>query len=225
MNYVCERLTVPPAEAYGVATFYAMFSTEERPPDGAARLRRHRLPAARGRRARPGSSNGVESNDGRQVVREPLPRALRASPPRASCRSSGEDGTADDTQLPEVSLERLRAVRCRGGASDRPRSTHRIARPTDRTTCGSSGGSGASIPRSIDDYRAHGGYEALRLALEHGPEWTIREITDAKLMGRGGAAFPTGREVEGGRRAAGATRTTSSATPTRASRARSRTAS
>src|SRR5687767_15497299 len=31
MNYVCERLSVPPAEAYGVATFYAMFSTEERP--------------------------------------------------------------------------------------------------------------------------------------------------------------------------------------------------
>ena len=31
MNYVCERLMVPPAEAYGVATFYAMFSTEERP--------------------------------------------------------------------------------------------------------------------------------------------------------------------------------------------------
>ena len=26
LNYVCERLTVPPAEAYGVATFYAMFS-------------------------------------------------------------------------------------------------------------------------------------------------------------------------------------------------------
>src|SRR5262245_26785056 len=31
LNYVCERLTVPPAEAYGVATFYAMFSVEERP--------------------------------------------------------------------------------------------------------------------------------------------------------------------------------------------------
>jgi NADH-quinone oxidoreductase subunit F len=47
-------------------------------------------------------------------------------------------------------------------------------------------------PRSIDDYRAHGGYEALRLALEHGPEWTLREVTDSRLMGRGGAAFPTG---------------------------------
>src|SRR5262245_13663081 len=31
LNYVCERLTVPPAEAYGVATFYAMFSVQERP--------------------------------------------------------------------------------------------------------------------------------------------------------------------------------------------------
>ncbi|HLA92052.1 MAG TPA: NAD(P)H-dependent oxidoreductase subunit E, partial [Actinomycetota bacterium] len=30
LRYVCERLTVPPAEAYGVATFYAMFSTEPR---------------------------------------------------------------------------------------------------------------------------------------------------------------------------------------------------
>ena len=31
LNYVCERLTVPPAEAYGVATFYAMFSVDEQP--------------------------------------------------------------------------------------------------------------------------------------------------------------------------------------------------
>ncbi|HKZ30056.1 MAG TPA: NAD(P)H-dependent oxidoreductase subunit E, partial [Acidimicrobiia bacterium] len=32
LNYICRRLTVPPAEAYGVATFYAMFSTKPRPP-------------------------------------------------------------------------------------------------------------------------------------------------------------------------------------------------
>jgi len=30
LNYVSERLTVPPAEAYGVATFYAMFSVQPR---------------------------------------------------------------------------------------------------------------------------------------------------------------------------------------------------
>ncbi len=52
MNYVCERLTVPPAEAYGVATFYAMFSTEERPTTVRARLRRHRVPPTWGSRHR-----------------------------------------------------------------------------------------------------------------------------------------------------------------------------
>ncbi|MGH9749053.1 MAG: complex I 51 kDa subunit family protein, partial [Candidatus Polarisedimenticolia bacterium] len=47
---------------------------------------------------------------------------------------------------------------------------------------------------SLDDYRAHGGYEALRRAFLIGPEAVIREVTDAKLLGRGGAAFPTGRK-------------------------------
>ena len=32
MNHVCRRLSVPPAEAYGVATFYALLSTTPRPP-------------------------------------------------------------------------------------------------------------------------------------------------------------------------------------------------
>ena len=32
LNYICKRLAVPPAEAYGVATFYALFSTTARPP-------------------------------------------------------------------------------------------------------------------------------------------------------------------------------------------------
>src|SRR6266536_163817 len=31
LGYICRRLTVPPAEAYGVASFYALFSLEPRP--------------------------------------------------------------------------------------------------------------------------------------------------------------------------------------------------
>ncbi|MFC7741338.1 NAD(P)H-dependent oxidoreductase subunit E [Nocardiopsis composta] len=31
LGYICRRLTVPPAEAYGVATFYSMLSLRERP--------------------------------------------------------------------------------------------------------------------------------------------------------------------------------------------------
>ena len=51
-------------------------------------------------------------------------------------------------------------------------------------------------PASLDDYRAHGGYAALRRALELGPEGVIREVKDSKLLGRGGAAFPTGVKWE-----------------------------
>src|SRR6478609_5850792 len=32
LNYVCLRLTIPPAEAYGVASFYALFALEPRAP-------------------------------------------------------------------------------------------------------------------------------------------------------------------------------------------------
>ena len=49
-------------------------------------------------------------------------------------------------------------------------------------------------PASLDDYLANRGYEALRHALAMGPEGVIGEVTDAKLVGRGGAAFPTGRK-------------------------------
>jgi NADH-quinone oxidoreductase subunit F len=55
---------------------------------------------------------------------------------------------------------------------------------------------GVVDPTSLDDYRTHGGYEALRRALDIGPEATIREVKDARLLGRGGAAFPTGVKWE-----------------------------
>ncbi|MEJ7695705.1 MAG: NAD(P)H-dependent oxidoreductase subunit E [Candidatus Limnocylindrales bacterium] len=32
LNYISRRLSVPPAEAYGVATFYALYATRPRPP-------------------------------------------------------------------------------------------------------------------------------------------------------------------------------------------------
>jgi NADH-quinone oxidoreductase subunit F len=49
---------------------------------------------------------------------------------------------------------------------------------------------------SLDDYRHLGGYEALRKALEIGPEGVLREVTASRLLGRGGAAFPTAKKWE-----------------------------
>jgi NADH-quinone oxidoreductase subunit F len=46
-------------------------------------------------------------------------------------------------------------------------------------------------PSSLGSYRAAGGYEMLRRAVGLGPQGVLREVKDAKLLGRGGAAFPT----------------------------------
>jgi NADH-quinone oxidoreductase subunit F len=55
---------------------------------------------------------------------------------------------------------------------------------------------GVVDPTSLDDYRAHGGYEVLRRAVDLGPDGVIRELKDSKLLGRGGAAFPAGVKWE-----------------------------
>jgi NADH-quinone oxidoreductase subunit F len=55
-------------------------------------------------------------------------------------------------------------------------------------------------PESLASYRAHGGYRALARAIELGPERVIDEVTASKLLGRGGAAFPTGRKWDAVRR-------------------------
>jgi len=51
-------------------------------------------------------------------------------------------------------------------------------------------------PSSLDDYRRHGGYEALREAFVLGPDRVVAEVTAANLLGRGGAAFPAGRKLD-----------------------------
>lgn len=59
-------------------------------------------------------------------------------------------------------------------------------------------------PKSIDSYLSIGGYAALATALfELTPDEIIESVKAAKLRGRGGAGFPTGRKWEFARRSAG----------------------
>ena len=192
LNYICQRLTVPPADAYGVATFYSMLSVKPRPKtvvhvcdDLVCRISGARaLCDTLTRRMGPA---GEPACDGRATwITSPcLGMCERA--PAVMFQRAGV-GVADETIAPadaDIVMETIQ-----GGA--------RPSRAPVRDTTGPRLLSrvGRVDPASLDDYRAHGGYVALRRALALGPEGVIREVLDSKLMGRGGAAFPTGRKWE-----------------------------
>ena len=193
LGYIAARLHIPPAEAYGVATFYAMFSLSPRAPrllhvcdDIACRTAgAEEVCAALGRSLGP---EGADAS-GKTWVRSPC-LGLCEKAPAALLQIAGETpferawGPASEASV----LEALGS----GHVAEPPR----VTLPQTGEPLRLLARVGKVDPKSLDDYRAHGGYEALRLALAMGPQGVLREVTDAKLVGRGGAAFPTGRKWE-----------------------------
>ncbi|MFD5836603.1 NAD(P)H-dependent oxidoreductase subunit E [Streptomyces collinus] len=191
LDYLCRRLTVPPAEAYGVATFYAMFSVEPRPATvlhvctdlacaaaGAPEL-------CAGIEARLGLGSGVS------VERSPCLGLCERAPAALAIKAGDPVRTA--VSAPATVEEAVLAASSPGSAPEEPPAAPAVPQ------AGQDGlmllhRVGVVDPSSLDDYRAHGGYTALRRAFELGPAGVIREVTDSGLVGRGGAAFPTGRK-------------------------------
>ena len=62
---------------------------------------------------------------------------------------------------------------------------------------------GRGEPTSLDEYVSAGGYTGLRKALQMEPEAIISTLKASGLVGRGGAAFPTGLKLEGAASALG----------------------
>ena len=191
---MCRRLTIPPAEAYGVASFYALFALEPRAPvvahvctdiacmcRGSAelveQLERTVGPA--------GSASGQRHLD---LAGEPLSGHVRAGSGGAGhpCRRQTAPSTRSPRPPPPTVAAALR------GAVPEPYAAGPVTAVTGELRLLRR--IGRVDPDSLDSYRSAGGYAALRRAVELGPAGVIRELTESKLLGRGGAAFPTGRK-------------------------------
>lgn len=245
IGYICRRLTIPPADAHGVASFYALLSTRPLPPaavhvcddmacrlagaeDVCADLERalglegdppegaggtwfrspclgqcERAPAALftiagdpavreaagpvdaaailGRLA---AAGGDHETAGAAAAAPGSPAAAPGSPAATSVRPIGladigaDDADALDTAPSEERLARIRRFVPQAGETGL-RLLHRV---------------GLIDPTSVEDYVDAGGYRALRSAIDVGPVATIEEVITAEVLGRGGAAFPTGRK-------------------------------
>ena len=55
---------------------------------------------------------------------------------------------------------------------------------------------GVVDPRSLEDFRAHGGYKGLQRAVAMQPAEIVETVKASGLRGRGGAGFPTGIKWE-----------------------------
>lgn len=176
LNYVSARLSVPPAEAYGVASFYSLLWTKERHPRrlahvcediscrnagsidllGELRDRWDVLPSPCLGQCDRGPSTYLQMGGQRDVV------LTGATASEIIDILDGQTPVVRDTTTDTMSGDRLLA---RAGRVD---------------------------PSSLDAYIGSGGYRSLDAAIAAGREATIDAVTKSGIRGRGGAAFPTG---------------------------------
>ncbi len=204
LNHVCERLGIPPAEAWSVATFYAQLATAPRPRrvvhvcDDVACMARgaKRLCAELERTLGPALPHAAPA--GHEVLAERGPAWMRSPclglcdvAPAALVVEAG--ATPLESLQGGVSADSIRLL-VEGGvpAAD---ASGAIALPQK-------GDSSLSLlarigvvdPTSLVASLAAGGYDGLERAFALGPKGVIDEVTRSGLLGRGGAGFPTGRK-------------------------------
>ena len=198
LNYCCRRLGVPPAEAYGVATFYDMFSLSPRPPvvvrvcDDIACIAKGFDRLSDDLASGPIPEGGGRSANGVIWTRSPC-LGLCERAPAALISGAGEQpwhavsAPATPGAIERVCHREGRAAEA--GAEVRAsvpqagtgglRLLHRVGEPSGE---------------SLQGYLRDGGFAALDLAVRNGREWVVEQVEASNLVGRGGAAFPTGRK-------------------------------
>jgi NADH-quinone oxidoreductase subunit F len=170
LNHAADVLQVPPAEAYGVATFYDLFRVDD-----------------------PGHTNDVL-----HVCVD------------AACLIAGSQAVIDEARAAGRPVHESpclgqceRPVACfvqgRGAPDHIPVDIVGPAGPP-APLVPQAGDPGLRLlrrvgivdPTNLHSYVGSGGYQALAKAFALGPAGVVAELEASKLMGRGGAAFPTG---------------------------------
>ncbi len=197
LTYVAERLHIPLAKVYGVATFYDMFTLKEvgethvmvctGPVCSAAGAQEILHEACK--------LTGVEkpnqtSPDGHASVKAVSCLGLCDQAPAA---------LVNDTAQVHVHIEEVPAMLRQELPPPKILVTgdpRILTAPIGRITA-----------TDLDAHRSEGAFLGLEKALrEMTPEEVIQEVKDARLTGRGGAGFPTGAKWEFARKAPGPTR-------------------
>ena len=176
LEYACRRLSIPPAEAYGVVSFYGRFALDERPPlvlhvcDDVACLRAGATALCEALEKSVGPA-------GTTWQRSPC-LGLCDRAPAALVERAGANH--EERQLAPITIEVAREILVGGEWPD-----PRLNELKPLTLALSPKGRGKLLrrlgvvdPESIDSYREHGGYSALARALEIGPEGVIHQVTE-----------------------------------------------
>ena len=197
VNYLAQRLDIAPAEIHGVASFYGMFSLTPRAQvvahvcDDIACLARGAAALCAELEQAPMAVNATWQRSPCLGLCERAPAALviaAGENPCARVLAPASAGTLKSL-ISDAAADRLAtepdvfnpAVSVPQAGQPQLRLLRRI---------------GQADPSKLDDYRRLGGYEALRRAVELGPERVVHEVIESRLLGRGGAAFPTGKKWE-----------------------------
>ncbi|MFQ5555597.1 MAG: NAD(P)H-dependent oxidoreductase subunit E [Acidimicrobiia bacterium] len=186
LDYLCRALGVPPAEAYGVASFYALLTTERT----ATRVAHVCDDVGCG------GFGAAELIDDLEARLGPAAQGPERTWKRSPCLGQCDRAPAAFLQIAEgddVVLTRTTGEAVEAALEDPalldsdplapPRAGDRDLRLLRRV--------GIVDPASLDDYRRSGGYLSLPRAMEIGPAGVLDELEASGLRGRGGAAFPT----------------------------------
>lgn len=195
LNYACKRLEVPPAEAYGVATFYDMLSLEKAPPV-VARVCDDIACQAKGasdlctslERAMGRAGDAAASRCG--WVRSPCLGQCERAPAVLVTAAGERPWTA---VIAPATAQAVEAACSEGPPTDAPQVRESVPQ-AGQAALELLHRVGSPSAQSLAAYRSDGGLRAWELALEQGPDWVIEQVEQSNLVGRGGAAFPTGRK-------------------------------